>query len=220
MKILEMNKNIRPREKLLQYGPENLSNNELLSILLRSGNKNTSALDLSNEIITKLGGIKSLASVKIEELLEIPGIKLAKASTIIASFELAKRSYSQIENNVCIRSAEDLSLLMIPLLSNCTDERLYVVFVNIKLKVLKIEQISIGNEKSVIFDIKKILQLALKYRAYGVFVIHNHPSGSTTPSHADIENTNRLVEAAKLMDIEVLDHLIIANSEYYSFFDK
>jgi DNA repair protein RadC len=220
--IKQWAKDDRPREKLLYKGPESLSNSELLAILIHNGTKQKTAVDLSKEIL-KLGkdNLNELGKLSIKELMKIKGIGEAKAITIAAALELGRRRQSSIalEKSVAGSSYEIAEYLKSKL-KDYRHEVFAVVFLNRANKVNHFEIVSEGGITGTIADPRIILRKALEEDAVSIILCHNHPSGSTKPSWADTELTNKIKEAAQYFDIKVLDHLIVSESGFYSFADE
>lgn len=217
--IRELPEDERPREKLLKYGVESLSNSELLAILLRSGTKEMSAIDLSNKLLAiDCEGISFLANSSIEEMRQIKGIGDAKASQLIAAIELGKRISTRPKNNkVSITSPQDIANLFMEQMRYYKKEFFKVLLLNTKNEIIMIENVSIGNLNSAIVHPREVFTLAIKKSASSVILVHNHPSGNPEPSKEDIQLTKRLIHAGEIIGIEVLDHLIIGDGLYLSF---
>ena len=212
----------RPREKLLLRGAQNLSDAELVAILLRTGKKGKSVISIAQEILIKEGNLSSLASKSIESLVKNEGIGNDKAATLLAAFEISRRIQSQSKwfSNKKITSPQDIADIFVPLLRDEVKERFIVVCLNSANKIIKYEIISIGNLNSSIVHPREVYKVAIDSLAASIILIHNHPSGNTEPSNEDISITRKIVEAGKIMDIPVFDHLIIAGNNYVSFVEK
>lgn len=208
----------RPREKLAKLGKDKLSDEELLAIILSTGTKNVNALELARQILDSFTP-EELLEVDIYELNRINGIKLAKASKIVASIQLGKRLSKKVvyKKIKTISSSEDAYKYVRDNLEFRKKEHFYTIFLNSKNDIIATEEISIGDLTSTIVNPREVFRPAIKKSASSIIIIHNHPSGNPTPSKEDIIITNRLVECGKLLDIKVLDHLIIGNDSYYSF---
>lgn len=221
IKIKDIPINERPRERLLKYGEEVLSNQELLAIILRTGTKSESALDLARRLITNYGGITFIAKSSVYELSKIKGIGLAKACEIKACVEIGKRLNSFKGNNrVKITSPEDVAMLVMDEMRFLSKEHFRVIFLNTKNYVIQIKDISIGSLNSSIVHPREVFIEAIKVSSAAIILCHNHPSGDVTPSQEDINITKRLIEAGKIIGIEVLDHIIIGDINYLSFKGK
>jgi len=209
----------QPREKLLNSGKENLSNAELLAIIIRTGTRNVSALDLGVKVLEKCNHqFSDLTDMSVEELCEIDGIGESKACQILASVELSKRlNNKKIERKVKITSPTDVVNTFKNELGHEKVEKFVVVYLNTKNEIINWEIISIGSLNAAIVHPREVFKMAIKKSAAAIIVIHNHPSGNTEPSNEDIEITKRLINSGKLLGIELLDHLIISKACYYSF---
>ncbi|MHC1683522.1 MAG: DNA repair protein RadC [Clostridiaceae bacterium] len=213
--------NERPRERILCYGSEALSNRELLAIILRSGSKEEDILSLCGRLLQDFGGLKGLVSSSITELYEFKGIGEAKATQILAIGELIKRFNScKIEDSIKISSPLDCANLMMNEMMLLNKEVLKIIMLNVKNIVLKVAQISVGSLNSSIVHPREVFYDAIKEKASSIIVCHNHPSGDPTPSKEDINITKRLVECGKVIGIEVIDHIIIGNNTYLSLKEK
>ncbi|MEF9934598.1 MAG: DNA repair protein RadC [Clostridium sp.] len=221
LKIKDIPMEDRPRERLLSYGPEVLSNSELLAVILRCGNKNQSAIDLAGSILSYGEGLSYLQSCSIDELSQIKGIGSAKASMIKASIELGKRirNLKQTEK-ITITSPKDAAMVLFDDMKWLKKEHLKVALLNTKNHLIKVCDVSIGTLNSSIVHPREVFYEAIKNTANAIIIYHNHPSGDPSPSREDINITTRLKDAGKIMGIEVLDHIIIAGSEYLSFKEK
>lgn len=221
MNIKKLKSEERPREKLIKKGSLHLSDYELLAIMLGSGTKEKSVLDLSIEIINNYGFSK-LFSMSFNELKSIKGIKEAKATKLMACFEIAKRCQIEMNTKESIK-LEDSNELYTYLKNHflCEhNEKLFVIYSDVKCRVIKYDELSNDNVAEVYIPIKKIIKDAILYNAYGIFIAHNHPSGDVSPSKADISATARLNTALKSIGVYLLDHMIIGNNNFYSFSDN
>ncbi|MCG6913101.1 DNA repair protein RadC [bacterium BMS3Abin03] len=203
-------------------GPQNLTDAELLAILLRTGTKGKSVLSISQEIIKKEANLSVLASKSLESLMNIPGIGKDKAATLLAAFELSRRiqSQSKLFSNKKITSPRDVAEIFIPLLRDEVKEKFIVVCLNTANRIIKQEIISIGNLNSSVVHPREIFKVAIDTSAANIILIHNHPSGNPDPSNEDITITKKIVESGKIMDIPVFDHIIVAGSTYTSFVER
>jgi len=220
--IKEMPESERPREKLLTYGVNTLSNTELLAILLSTGTREISALDLARNVLCSTKeGLRFLTDCTIEELSQIKGIGLAKSSQIIAAVELGKRiALTTKANNYKIRTPDDVSHLLMEEMRYLKKEFFNIILLNTKNEVIAVENISIGSLNASIVHPREVFVRAIKRNSSSIILVHNHPSGDPHPSNEDISITNRLVEAGKLIGIEVLDHIIIGDNIYISLKEK
>lgn len=220
MKMMEIIKENRPREKLILNGAQYLTNEELLAILIKCGNKDKNAIELSQEIINSAGNLKVLFNMSYDELMKISGIKEAKASAIIAAFELSKRAISYSPKDAIYDNAEKIFDFLNPLLSIEEREVLYVMFLDSKLHLIRNVKYSYGSTSELIVPKQKILADALKYSSKYIIMAHNHPSGDVLPSRADIDITLSMQEAFNMLEMKLIDHIIISNNSFYSFDDE
>ncbi len=220
--IKEWAKDDRPREKLLYTGAENLSNSELLAILIQNGNRQKSAVDLAKEIL-KLGkdNLAELGKLSVKELMKIKGIGEAKAVTIAASMELGRRrqTAAPFEREI-VRASQDIARLLQVKFRDYRHEVFAVLYLNRANKIKHFEVVSEGGISGTIADPRIILRKALEQDAVSLILCHNHPSGSLKPSRADEQLTFKIKEAAGFFDINILDHIIVSEDGYYSFADE
>jgi DNA repair protein RadC len=212
----------RPREKLLLKGTSALSDAELIAILLGSGTTNLSAVDVSKKVLQQVGNqLNELAKLSVKELTKIKGIGSARAVTIVAALELGRRRKEQDigERPKIISSKESFDHLKSDLM-DLPHEEFWVLLLNRASRLIKKKRISEGGVSGTIADPKIIYKIALEELASGIIVAHNHPSGNVTPSPNDIDLTKKLKAAGKLLDIQLLDHIIIADTKYLSFADE
>jgi DNA repair protein RadC len=212
----------RPREKLLLRGAQSLSDAELVAILLRTGKKGKSVLEIARELISSEGNLAMLATKTVDSLQLISGIGKDKAAALAAAFELSRRILSQPKwlANKKITSPLDIAEIFIPILRDDNKEKFIVVCLNSANKVIKHETISIGNLNSSVVHPREVFKVAIDNSAASIILIHNHPSGNPEPSNEDIRITKKIVETGKIMEIPVFDHLIIAGETYTSFVEK
>jgi DNA repair protein RadC len=219
--VKEMPQDDRPREKLLAKGAAQLSDAELLAILLRTGMKGTTVIDVARNLLKTYGNLASLAIQNQQAFIKIPGIGNDKAATLLAAFELSKRIMKQSKwTNDTIKSPEDVANIFIPLLRDEMREQFIVVCLNSSNKIIRYETISTGSLDSSIVHPREVFKVAIDYLSKSIILVHNHPSGNEEPSREDISITKRLVEAGKILDINIFDHLIIAGSGYTSFAER
>ena len=220
--IKEWFENDRPREKFIQKGCDALSDTELLSILIRSGTHDNSALIVAQEVLRLAkGNLSLLAKLQIKDLLSIKGIGNAKAITLMTALELGRRRrLSEVMDRCKISSSLDVFELMKPLLEDLHIEQFWTLYLNNSNKVLSKLKISEGGMTGTVVDVRLILKHALELNATAIVLSHNHPSGILKPSEADINVTRKIKKAAQFMDIKVLDHLIITDQSYFSFADQ
>lgn len=213
----------RPRERLINRGSAALSDAELLAILLRTGEGagKGSALDHARSILGRFGGVTGIARATPSELCKLPGVGPAKACTIAAGFALAERALSQSASpRVGFGCSEDVYRFMGPRLARKRAEEFWVLLLDAKNKLLREEQVSLGSLVSTNVHPREVFGAAVRESAASVILVHNHPSGDPTPSKADREVTARLVEAARLLGVRVLDHIVIGHKRWESFADK
>lgn len=213
----------RPREKLLKRGKQNLSDVELLAILIGSGTRKETAVGLSQRILKSVeNNLNELGKVSIAELMRFNGIGEAKAITIAAALELGRRrQLSDYIDRPQILSSKDGYHCIAPILMDLNHEEFWIILLNRANKVIGKEQISAGGVSGTVVDAKIIFRKALEVApASSIILCHNHPSGNRNPSQADIDLTKKLKKAGETLDILVLDHLIIAENSYYSFADE
>ncbi|MDY0780095.1 RadC family protein [Tenacibaculum sp. IB213877] len=214
--------NDRPREKLLEKGKTILSDAELIAILIGSGNREETAVELAKRILAFVdNNLNKLTKLSVEELMQFKGIGEAKAISIVTALELGKRRHFEEEViNPKISSSADVSKLMQPIIGDLPHEEFWVLYLNNSNKVLAKEQISKGGLTSTLVDVRPLLKRALELSSIAIIVCHNHPSGKTNPSNSDIQLTQKIKEAGNTLDIKILDHLIITEKTYFSFADE
>ncbi len=207
----------QPREKLMRYGSESLSEAELLAILLRTGSGKMNVIDTARALIDHFDGINNLCRKNWQEMRVIPGIAKVKAVTLEAMFELARRlQVAQLGEQITLKCPEDVNNYFGPLLRDFRKEVFVVAFLNAAKLLTGYKKISVGGVTATIVDPAEVMRQAILNDAHSVIVLHNHPSGNTNPSRADLQLTKRLVESGKLLGIEVEDHVIIAGHTFTS----
>lgn len=214
--------NDRPREKLLNKGVAALSDAELIAILLGSGSRNESAVELAKRILMHAdNSFNKLARLSPEEFCEFQGIGSAKAVTLVAAMEIARRrSQKNDDATLRIKSSTDVFELISPVLSDLNHEEFWVILLMQSNKVIARKKISMGGIAGTVTDIRIILKEALMVSAPAIILAHNHPSGNIEPSFADENITRKIKEGAAMLDIRVLDHIIVGADQYYSFADE
>ena len=218
-KIKDLPKVDRPREKLISKGPENLKDEELLAILLRTGREGKNVLEVAKQILTKHSK-KRLLKLTYEDLLKIKGINSAKACTILAATELVKRALEKGEETLpIIRSTKDV-IAQAVYMRDKTREHLMAIYLNARNEMIFKKPMFIGTLNANLVHPREIFSEALKQNAASVILVHNHPSGDAEPSQDDLEITKRIQEAGKIMGIDVLDHVIITKNKVFSFKEK
>lgn len=207
----------RPREKAFHHGIESLNNIELLALVLRTGNKQESAIELAQRVINEIGGFRYLHDINYYQLIQIKGIKQAKAIEVLAIIEIAKGLDKQPVAMSAIKEPRDGYELLKNQLMFEQQEKVIVLCLNSRLEVIKEKTVFIGGNNISIISGRELFKEALICGSNRVMVVHNHPSGNPEPSIEDIEATERLYSMAKELDIDVVDHLIIGRSRFYSF---
>ncbi|MBL6963405.1 MAG: DNA repair protein RadC [Bacteroidetes bacterium] len=212
----------RPREKLLDKGPQSLTNAELLAILIGSGSKEFNALDLAKAVLNRVDNqIQHLGALSVKQLTAIKGIGNAKAVSIAAALELGRRRKDeQGESKLKIRNSQDAYEFIFPFLADAKQERFMVILLNRSNQVIKKVDISLGGVSGTLVDPKIVFHTALEELSSAIVLCHNHPSGNIKPSQADLDITSKICNGAKLFDIAVLDHLIFTNDKFFSFADE
>jgi DNA repair protein RadC len=208
----------RPRERLYRLGSEALSSQEILALILGRGTKGESVIVTAQKLLSKFGNLKNLASASIEELQQINGIGPAKAAQIKATFELSKRleNFSGETVKITVKSPEDVVKAARAILKGKKKEHFLVICLDTRNHVINTATVSIGSLDCSIVHPREVFKDAISSSAASVIFIHNHPSGDPTPSEDDIKMTKRLIEAGEIIGIEVLDHIILCDSEHLS----
>lgn len=212
----------RPREKLIAKGPVSLTDAELLAILIGSGSRNESAVDLCKRILASVGNnLGELAKLSVTDLMKFKGIGDAKAITIVAALELGKRRrLAEATKREAVTCSKDTYDILLPLFEDLKHEEFWVLLLNRANKVVRKEKISTGGVAGTIVDNKIILKLAIETLASGMVLAHNHPSGNLKPSQADVNLTKQIKQAAQLLEVNLVDHLIVTDHGYFSFADE
>ena len=211
----------RPREKLMLKGKSVLSDAELIAILIGSGSRNESAVDLSKRILASADNLNVLGKMSISQLMNFKGIGEAKAITIIAALELGRRRRAEdAVELIKITSSKKVFEIMQPIIGELAHEEFWVLFLNNSNKVISKSQLSKGGMTGTIVDVRLVFKLALECGATALILCHNHPSGNLQPSDADRKITKKIKLAGDSLDVKVLDHLIITETNYYSFVDQ
>ncbi|MFY7908715.1 MAG: RadC family protein [Emticicia sp.] len=221
-KILSWAEEDRPREKLLLKGKAALSDAELIAILIGSGTRELSAVDLSKLILQSVkNNLNELAKLSINDLMKFKGIGDAKAISIAAALELGRRrKESDVIKKAKVSSSADAYEAIRPYLMDLQHEQFWVLLLNRANEVIRPQQISIGGVSGTVADPKMIFKAAIEHLASAIILVHNHPSGNLTPSQADKDLTKKVKEAGRTLDIPVLDHLIFSDNGYFSFADE
>lgn len=212
----------RPREKLLQKGKMALSDAELIAILIGSGSRKESAVELSKRILSSnKNNLSQLGKLSVQQLMLFKGIGEAKAITIIAAMELGRRRRTEEAlEQVKITSSNSVFELLQPLIGELTHEEFWILYLNNANKIIEQFQISKGGITGTLVDVRITLRKALEIGAVSLILAHNHPSGNLKPSEADKQLTNKLKTASESLDIKILDHLIVTEKSYFSFADE
>lgn len=211
----------RPRERLINNGADSLSNQELLAILLRTGSKSESVIQLANRLLTQFDGLMWLKDAAMEELTGLKGIGQAKAVQIAAAVELGRRiSNLSYDDRYVIRSPEDGANYVMNDMRFLTQEHFVCLYLNTKNQVIHRQTVFIGSLNASIVHPREVFKEAFRRSAASIICFHNHPSGDASPSREDIEVTKRLVECGKMIGIEILDHIIIGDKKYVSMKEK
>lgn len=218
--IKDIPRNDRPREKLLQHSSSTLSNSELLAILLGTGYRQKSALNLAYDLLKRYS-LRNLSRASVRELQNIPGIGISKASSILAAFELGRRMLLEkqeaLEKITCVIDAVHIFQNLI---GEQRQEMLAAIYLDSRNNVLSKKIIFIGSVNQSIVHPREIFKLAFEERASSLIIAHNHPSGDPLPSDEDITVTNKIKDSADIFDMILLDHIIIGAGEYYSFAEE
>ena len=222
LKIREMPQDQRPREKLLVHGVSALSDPELIAILLRTGLRGANAVEVGRQLLEKYKSLTGISRCSVKELRKIPGIGQTKALELVAAFGLGQRLAHETLSKQKLDSPELVSELVGQEMRRLRTESLRVILLDTRYRLLHIEEVSIGSLNESIAHPREIFRPAITYSAYAVIVVHNHPSGDASPSQTDHSLTRRLAEAAELLQIKLLDHIIIGapsegNPGYFSF---
>ena len=219
--IKELPADERPREKMKERGAQALGNSELLAILLRTGTAAESALRLAENLLDRAGGLAGLGHATLEEVEQVRGIGEAKAVTLLAALELGRRVDSLAPlDRTAVRTPDDVAALLLPRFRYESRESFVAVLLSTKNHVLKTPVISVGSLNASIVHPRELFREAINASAAAVIVAHNHPSGDPTPGPEDVSLTRKLVEAGKILDIPVLDHVVLGDGKYVSFKEK
>lgn len=219
--INEIIKSDRPRERLIKYGAKNLSNEELLSIILRTGTKNLSVKDLSRQILSDVKNISNLKNISLNRLKNIKGMGEVKAVTLFASIELGRRVYKkEKENVILLNTASKIYEFMINKLYDKKQECFYALYLDSKKKLITYKLLFKGTLNKSLVHPREIFKNAYLASASTIVCVHNHPSGDVLPSKEDLILTENLVKIGLIQGINVIDHIIVGNDNYYSFYEN
>jgi len=212
----------RPRERLIEGGPRSLPDAELLSILVRTGSRGRSAIDLARDLLDRHdNSLAAVARLSVHELMEIKGMGRTKAVTIAAAMELGRRRATEPAlRRAQVTASRDAYELLHPSMRDLTQEAFRILLLDRRSRLIAIEEIHLGGMAAMVVDPKIIFRKALERKASALIIAHNHPSGSPAPSTEDIRLTEKVLAAGRLLDLQVLDHLVIGDGVYYSFADE
>lgn len=212
----------RPRERLIKYGKENVSNEDLISIILKTGTKDKSVKDLSNQVLSMFKSVNELKNININTLTKIKGIGYTKSIELIASLELGRRVYymESISNKISIKNGKDIFDYFKYIFSYSDQEKFYTVYLDIKHHIIDIKLLFIGTVNYSVIHPREIFKHAYLLSASFIICVHNHPSGDVKPSDEDIRLTNELFKIGEMQKIPLLDHIIIGSNSFYSFYEK
>jgi len=211
----------RPRERLKRFGPEALSAQELLALIIGRGVSKKSVMTIAQELLSRFGNIKAISEATLEDLSQIKGIGLAKAAQIKACFELGKRQDLEPEiKDFDIKDPQSVVKAIRASIKDKAKEHFKLILLNARNKIIGISTISIGTLNASLVHPREVFKDAISHNAYSVVLAHNHPSGDPEPSEDDLTITKRFVEAGKILGIEVIDHIIITKNGFISFKEK
>ncbi len=220
--IKNWNEEDQPREKLLKFGKQHLSNAELIAILIGSGNRDESAVDLSKRILERVdNNLATLGKLQLSDLQKFKGIGEAKAITLLACLELGRRR--QAENLAEINkitTSKDAYHVLLPMLADLPYEEFWVLYLNKGNSIIKKEKLSSGGIDGTAVDVRMIMKNAIDFLATAIIIAHNHPSGNLKPSEADKKLTDKLLQAGKILEVRLIDHIIVSSNGFYSFADE
>ena len=220
--IKDIPKSDRPIERLINNGAEFLSDSEILAILIKTGTREKSAKTIADEILKKYKSLNELKNINLEQLTKIKGIGVTKAVSILAAFELSRRINNQIMslNETKITNSSLVFEYYKNKIGDKNQEYFYCLYLNIAKKVIKDKLLFIGTVNKSVVHPREIFKEAYLLSASGIICVHNHPAGSVFPSKEDINLTKKLVEIGELLGVKIIDHVIITNNNYYSFFEN
>ncbi|MBR0136909.1 MAG: DNA repair protein RadC [Erysipelotrichaceae bacterium] len=216
-KLKQWPEGLKPREKALKLGIEALSDAELLALVLSSGTNGKNAVELASDLLVKSGSLKNLLSMPISSLMELEGIRLARACQLSAGRELARRVSLETAVKDGVSCPKEVISWLQKEIGYDSQEVVYALFLDVRNRIVSYGRIFQGGNDSVQFQNRELFQKALRFSAVKIILAHNHPSGSVFPSQADRVLTEQLREAGKMLNIEILDHLIISHNGYFSF---
>ena len=219
MRIKEYSAENRPRERLLSEGVKSLSDAEVLALVLRSGTTKENVLEMSNKLLSSFG-LSELSTMSVQELMTLDGVGIAKASEVVASFELGRRARQNGIRSKPLRCAKDVYTFCHSRFIGVAQEQFLVLHLDTKNCVVKEEVVSVGTLNSSLVHPREVFKSAVRESAHAVIFVHNHPSGDVTPSDEDAKVTKQLVKVGDFMGIKVLDHVIIGDGAWFSFTEK
>lgn len=220
MKIKDLCESERPREKMMRFGVASLSDGELIAVLLRSGNRTDSAIDLAQRLLAMSEGrLTGLFNLPSSKMYSIPGIGAVKVASVLAAFELGKRFMAEGSGirKKPIVSARMVFDIMLPVLKGLKHEECWVLFLNDSSYLLSKSRVTSGGGRSTVIDVRQVVRLALDRSASGIILVHNHPSGNPHPSNADITQTDALHKASGACGLDLLDHVVVCDDSFFSF---
>lgn len=216
-RIMDLAENDRPRERMAKYGPQSLSNPELLAILLRVGMEGENAVQVAQRLLGDFGGLRGLQQASFEDMCRKRGLGPAKTAQIQAAIELGRRiKLETVEEKAAIHSPADAAALVEYEMSAFQQEHLWTILLDTRNRLISIERLYQGSLNSSTVRVGELFRAAIQKNAAGLIIVHNHPSGDPSPSPEDVNLTRSVVQAGKLMDIEVLDHLVIGRGKHVS----
>lgn len=221
MKIKELDIKEQPRERLLEYGVENLSNSDLISIILRTGTKDVNVKEVANNILKTISNINELSDIGIRELSNIKGVGKVKAITLLAAIELGKRvNNKEIVLKMKLNNSKEIHDSFKIYFKNLNQEKLLGIYLDNKKRLISYKILSVGTINKTIISPRDIYKEGIKTNASSIVLMHNHPSNDLTPSIEDIEMTKKIKECGNFLGISLVDHIITNGEEYISFYDK
>jgi len=207
----------RPREKMIKYGSNSLTTEELMALIIRTGYQRETAIDLASNLLNKSKGLKGIIDFTPEEFMQYKGIGKAKSTQLCAVIELSKRiSSCNYQGEILLNSPKEAASLLMPMMRHLKQEHLYALLLDVKNKIIAKTLISKGGLASSTVHPREVFKKAIKKSCASLIIAHNHPSGDPTPSDNDIEVTKRLLSAGEVLGIDLLDHLIIGDGKYIS----
>lgn len=218
--VHDLPKSERPRERLQKHGAEALSSQELLALIIGRGVSKKSVMTIAQELLSKFGNIKAISEATLEELSQIKGIGFAKAAQLKASFELARRKDEHDGERLSVKSHQDVIKVVRQRLKDKKKEQFLVLCLDTRNNLIRICTISIGTLDANLVHPREVFKEAIQSLASSIILVHNHPSGNPEPSEADIDITKRIMETGKIVGIDVLDHIIVADNKSFSFKEK